>query len=50
MDVSEPLRRDLLRYIGATSEERARMIGEHPSTLSKIRVRGEAGLDVLREC
>jgi hypothetical protein len=24
----EPLRRDLLRYLGATSEERARLIGE----------------------
>jgi hypothetical protein len=24
----EPLRRDLLRYLGATSEERARLIGD----------------------
>jgi hypothetical protein len=28
MDYSEPLRRDLLRYLAATSEERARLIGE----------------------
>jgi hypothetical protein len=27
-DLSEPLRRDLLRYLAATSAERARLIGE----------------------
>jgi hypothetical protein len=27
-DLAEPLRRDLLRYLAATSEERARLIGE----------------------
>jgi hypothetical protein len=28
MDLPESLRRDLLRYLAATSEERARLIGE----------------------
>ena len=27
-EIPEPLRRDLLRYLGGTSEERARLIGE----------------------
>jgi hypothetical protein len=27
-DIPEPLRRDLLRYLAATSAERARLIGE----------------------
>ncbi len=27
-DLPEPLRRDLLRYLAATSEDRARLIGE----------------------